>query len=401
VVGVNFINRKNATDHHLFRLLSEKFHLFEGVFGASDEVLGAIGSGVDFEKRIHDIYQRCRKADEIRHAFEQLQLELSFEIDERMTQAQRNLLENFDEEVREKLRMRDAASRAFLDRYERTLMRITRHELGAAAEWASDSSFLLRERPFPGEFELGLYELPRRSGEAYLYRLGHPLAEAIIERARSRELEHAEIHLSYRDHGGKISSIEPLVGRTGYLRAALLTVESLEQAEDYILIAGVLDSGEILDDDVSRRLLSLPGRETGSVSDLPSETLSQLIDGRRDRILEEITARNHRFFDAEVEKLYAWAEDLKTALERDLKELERLLREAQRATRSGISLEEKLALQKRVKELEAQKREKRRALFDAQDEVDRRRDALIEATEAKLQQNSSTQELFSVRWTLT
>ena len=58
VVVVNFLNRKNEADQRVYQLLSEKFQLFEGVFGASDEVLGAIESGVDFEKRIAGIYQR-------------------------------------------------------------------------------------------------------------------------------------------------------------------------------------------------------------------------------------------------------------------------------------------------------------------------------------------------------
>ena len=93
-------------------MLSEKFQLFEGVFGASDEVLGAIESGVDFEKRINDIYQRCRKHEEIKVAFDQLQLELSLEINEAMTHTRRKLLENFDDEVREKLKVRDEASSA-------------------------------------------------------------------------------------------------------------------------------------------------------------------------------------------------------------------------------------------------------------------------------------------------
>jgi hypothetical protein len=51
VVVVNFLNQKNAADQRVFQLLSEKLSLFEGVFGASDEVLGAIESGVDFNKR--------------------------------------------------------------------------------------------------------------------------------------------------------------------------------------------------------------------------------------------------------------------------------------------------------------------------------------------------------------
>jgi CRISPR/Cas system-associated endonuclease/helicase Cas3 len=101
VVVVNFLNRKNEADLRVYQLLSEKFKLFEGVFGASDEVLGAIESGVDFEKRISAIYQQCRQTDEIRAAFDELQLELSLEINEAISQTRQKLLENFDDEVRE------------------------------------------------------------------------------------------------------------------------------------------------------------------------------------------------------------------------------------------------------------------------------------------------------------
>ena len=73
-----------------FSFSPRNFKLFEGVFGASDEVLGAIESGVDFEKRIADIYQHCRKQEEIQTAFDQLQLELSFEINEAMTRTRQS-----------------------------------------------------------------------------------------------------------------------------------------------------------------------------------------------------------------------------------------------------------------------------------------------------------------------
>jgi SNF2 family DNA or RNA helicase len=133
VVVVNFLNRKNEADQRVLQLLSEKFQLFEGVFGASDEVLGAIESGVDFEKRIARIYQLCRQPEEIKTAFDQLQLELSMEISETMTRTRRQLLENFDDEVREKLRINDEASRAYLNQYERLLMQLTRYELDGHA----------------------------------------------------------------------------------------------------------------------------------------------------------------------------------------------------------------------------------------------------------------------------
>ena len=186
VVVVNFLNQKNAADQRVFQLLSEKFYLFEGVFGASDEVLGAIESGVDFEKRIAAIYQRCRTVEEIQASFDQLQLELSAQVDATMTRTRQQLLENFDEEVQEKLRVSMDSSRAYLNQYERLLMQLTEYELGAHAEFLNGgSAFRLTSHPFPSgptTSPWGLYELPRRSGEAYLYRLGHPLADGCCGR---------------------------------------------------------------------------------------------------------------------------------------------------------------------------------------------------------------------------
>ena len=98
-------------------------------------MLGAIESGVDFEKRIADIYQRCRTPEEINASFDQLQQELSQQIDEAMTRTRQQLLENFDEEVLEKLRVNLESSKTYLDRYERMLMELTRYELGDSAEF--------------------------------------------------------------------------------------------------------------------------------------------------------------------------------------------------------------------------------------------------------------------------
>jgi adenine-specific DNA-methyltransferase len=171
VVVVNFLNRKNEADQRVFRLLAEKFSLFEGVFGASDEVLGAIESGVDFEKRIAAIYQRCRTPEEIKASFDQLQLELGAQVNEAMTRTRRQLLENFDAEVHEKLRISLDQSRGYLTRYERLLMELTGYELGANAEFFDgDGALRLKANPYPGagDIPLGLYELPRRSGESHL-----------------------------------------------------------------------------------------------------------------------------------------------------------------------------------------------------------------------------------------
>jgi adenine-specific DNA-methyltransferase len=407
-VVVNFLNRKNAADQRVFELLSEKFHLFEGVFGASDEVLGAIESGVDFEKRIAAIYQRCRKPEEIQSAFDQLQLELSFEIDESMRRTRQQLLDHFDDEVREKLRVREESSRAYLNRYERLLMQLTRYELDGHAEFVGDGVFRLTKQPFPqqaGEIPLGLYELPRRSGDAHLYRLNHPLAEALLARAKERDLPAAEIHFDYGRHDGKITPLEPFIGRGGWLALSLFSVESLDLAEDHLILSAVTDDGETLDEEVAARLFSLPGRVLPRANDpAPGEDVPGRIETvtreREAAIQRGISERNARFFEAEADKLDGWADDLKVGLERDIKEVDRQIKEARRGAAAALTLEEKLDAQKRIKALETKRNQKRRSLFEAQDQIDEQRGKLIARIESKLVQEAVSKSLFSLCWRL-
>ena len=405
VVVVNFLNRKNEADQRVFQLLSEKFRLFEGVFGASDEVLGAIESSVDFEKRIASIYQECRQHEEIKTAFDQLQLELSLEIDQAMTQTRQHLLENFDDEVREKLKVRDEASKAYLNRFEQLLMRLSRQELDGSAEFLDGSSFRLNKCPFSDrakEIPLGLYELPRRSGEAYLYRLSHPLAEAIVAQAKDRDLPVAEVRFDYDSHEGRVTILEDLLGHSGWLTLSLFTIEALDQTEDHLLFAGVTDSGNSLGQDAAQRLLTVPG-EVGSATTAPPgipDALDATIKLRQKEIQRDISERNAKFFAAEADKLDGWADDLKVGLEREIKEIDRQIKEARRAATTALTLEEKLAGQKQIKALEGLRNQKRRTLFDAQDEVDKQREELIARIEGKLAQNTSIESLFMIRWHL-
>ncbi len=405
VVVVNFLNQKNEADQRVYELLSEKFQLFEGVFGASDEVLGAIESGVDFEKRIAGIYQQCRQTGEIRAAFDQLQQELTLEINEAMTHARRKLLENFDDEVREKLKVRNADTNLHLNQFEQQLMRLAKHELDGVAEFVDTSSFRLNALPDwvdKTKVPTGLYELPRRTGEAHLFRVNHPLGEAIVSRARARELPTVEIEFDYAHHEGRISQVEPLVGQAGWLTASLLSVDALGQSEDHLLLSGVTDGGMSLSNEVSSRLMTVGGMVAAEASlpDAASLTLTEALSAQQADIRRNISERNARFFEAEADKLDGWSDDLKVGLERELKELDRQIKEARRAATVALTLEEKLAGQRAVKALEAERSTKRRSLFDAQDKIDEQRSALIAQIEGKLEQKIDLQPLFTIRWRL-
>lgn len=403
VVVVNFLNEKNAADERVYELLEQKFKLFDGVFGSSDEVLGAIESGVDFEKRIAKIYHQCRKPDEIKEAFDQLQLELSFEVNEAMTRTRKKLLEHFDDEVREKLRHRDEQSKTIIHEFDRQLMRLTQHELQAHLELQSEGSFKLISPPYPAssaQIPLGLYELPRRSGEAHLYRISHPLAKEVLATAKARAVPSAEIVFDYQQHEGNISALQPLIGQSGWLSASVFTVDSLDQKEDYLILSALTDSGTELDTEAARRMLSLPGEQVRELTEKAPVKLADLDAQTRNRIQRKISERNAQFFEDEANKLDGWADDLKVGLEREIKDIDRQIKEARRAASAALTLEEKLAGQKQIKALESHRKERRRSLFDAQDAIDDKREFLIETIEGKLKSSSHNHILFTIRWEL-
>lgn len=230
--------------------------------------------------------------------------------------------------------------------------------------------------------------------------MNHPLAEAVVAQARSRELSPAEIQFDYGEYEGKISILEDLRGHSGYLSLSLFTVKSLDQAEDHIIVAAVLEGGQQLDEEAARRLLSLPGQVRHGVSPAIPNNLDEITQQRQAGIQNDISARNARLFEAEAEKLESWADDLKLGLEREIKELDRQIKEARRAATAAPTLEEKLAGQKQIKALESQRNEKRRSLFEAQDEVDKQRDQLIADIEGKLGQRTSLSRLFEIQWKL-
>lgn len=177
VVVVNFLNKNNAADQRVYELLADKFRLFNGVFGASDEVLGAVESGVDFEKRIAAIYQKCRSPQQIQFEFDELQQDLDTQIAEGQRDAREKLLDNFDQEVVEKVRIQ---SSGLLDRFNERLWTLTRYLLDSFAEFdANEYSFHLTRNPFPGEtIHPGPYRLGKHVEDANTYRVGHPLGVA-------------------------------------------------------------------------------------------------------------------------------------------------------------------------------------------------------------------------------
>lgn len=404
VVVVNFLNKANAADQRVFQLLSEKFKLFEGVFGASDEILGNIESGVDFEKRIVQIYQTCRTEEEINAAFDELQKSLEPQIDDTIKKTRQKLLENFDQEVTEKLKLNLNASKEYLSKYESWLWNITKFYLQDYAVFnANEYSFYLDRNPFPKEYiHPGPYKIGRDITNANIYRVGHPLAQRIIEQCKSFNGSNQEIVFNLSESNQKISTLNEFIGDSGWLTCKLLTVESFE-IEDYLLLSGINQKGIELDYEQCSRLFSLPGLISNNKPFAPTgfaEKLEQQINHQREDIVKTNLERNSKFFDDELEKLDKWAEDIKGSLEIELKELDKEIKTRKTEAKRILNLEEKVKAQRDIKEMEKKRNELRRNLFAAQDEVDNKKEKLIEDIELRMKQKVYLKELFTINWSL-
>ena len=400
VVVVNFLNKRNAADLRVYQLLDEKFRLFNGVFGASDEVLGVIESGVDFEKRIAGIYQKCRTPEQIQFEFDLLQRDLEAEIAEGERDAREKLLNNFDQDVVEKVRIQ---SRDYLDRFEERLWRVTQYLLASYARFdEQEHSFVLERNPFPGEtIHRGPYRMGKRVEEANTYRVGHPLAQRLLAQAKALPVRSGKVLFRYRNSGKNIAILESLTGKSGWLTCVRLAVSALEM-EDHLILVGMTDEGRGLDEAQCRRLFDLPGEDKGDAA-LPvgmKAILDEMTVKRTQTLLESIAAKNGMWFETEMEKLDRWAEDRRASLKAELDELDETIKETKKAARLAPNLPEKLDRQRALRQLETKRTDAWKAFDEASREIDRRKDALLDEISRRLEQRLEQELLFTARWRL-
>ena len=403
VVVINFLNKANAADIRVYELLDEKFNLFSGVFGASDGVLGAIESGIDFEQRIVEIYQTCRDPEQIAFQFEALRKELDEQINLAMDDTRQKLLENFDAEVHDKLKVNLQESKSYLDKYSQWLWQVSQFALENYADFSpakQGKNYRFELRSIPNlaisQIPLGIYEIGKDIENAHVYRLGHPLAKFVIQQVSQCDTPPALLEFNLSSNPQKIHVLQSLIGQSGLVSIHKITITGAD-TEEHLVFVGVTDSGEAMSQEQIKRLFTLSGHVVTptQVSELSDAYLAQ-----KELILGEVESRYAAYFEQEMEKLDNWANDKRQGLKTDLKELDAQIKELKSQIRGSKNLPEKLAFQRKAQKLEKQRDEAWRE-YDAQArEIENKKDSLLDVIEQKLQMNTTEQHVFSIRWSL-
>ena len=430
VVVINVLNERNEADRRVLELLTEKFNLFSGIFGASDDVLGSIESGVDFEKRILGIYQECRTQEAIDAAFRALQDEMDEQIRARLDDTRRTLFEHFDEDVHQRLRLKLEDARAQLDRVGRRFWLVTQFILADRARFddaalafdlvegldcstADRRSEARSEKTGawvpPGRYHLISKSQPNRDaveGEShgrFLYRLSHPLGEYVVAGAKRHPTPPARIVFDVTHHPTRLHLVETLRGRSGYLTLSALAIESYER-EEYLLFSGFDENGASLDQETMEKLFgcsAVVSSENGVEHGIPSSIAARLAAKsarHAEATIRRSMEQNNQHFNEARERLEKWADDLVLSAEKALQETKDQMKILRRQARQTETLTAQHEIQENIRELERRQRRQRQEIFTVEDDIATKRDQLIEQLEGRLSQRTEVASLFTIAW---
>lgn len=403
VVVINFLNEKNEADRRVHELLEHKFNLFSGVFGASDDVLGSIESGVDFERRVLDIYQECRTEEEIKQAFANLQKALEESIQTKLQDTRRILLEHFDEDVHERLKGNLIGTKEKLDRIGKQFWAVTKYILSKYATFDdAELSFNLYKQPASGT-RLGTYHLVTKNknvqNSEFLYRLSHPLGEYVIQTGKDLLCPVSTVVFDISNNPTRISVIEHLKGKSGWLTLNKLQISSFE-SEEYLLFSAIDDTGENLNQETIEKLFHCIGYDSQETS-LP-EPIRERLSADSERHIKATIARNlednNKHLSEACIQLDKWAEDMEKAAAKEMDDTKRKIADIRRKVRLAPTMQEQADLQADLKKLEALRRRQQQKIFDVEDEIAEKRDLLVEQLTMRMAQKTETETLFTIRW---
>jgi hypothetical protein len=359
VLVANFLNTRNRADRRLLELLQSKLNLFDGLFGSSDEILGALESGIDFERRILEIYQACKTPEEIDTAFDQLQESLQGKISDNIFKL-RSYLTEFDESVKGLFKRTKFDTENAMSELDNDLLRLCSLALGDGIKKTDNEGVykissngdkhLIAFRNLR-EDEIG--KVPRAHKE-------HPVLKEIINKSLSIETNPIpSISLDYSQVNKKISQLESLLNKDAFMFLFKLKVNGIEKEEILAPLAFIKEKKAFkpLDLPTANQILSLNiSKEAYSdeaISELPfsREELLSYWSNWKSQALEIYHKKNEKLYDREIDRVNRYYQDYSLKVDDKIAKLEKELSEFNRKRDNSADLAERRDLHKKIQKL--------------------------------------------------
>ena len=403
VVVVNFSNKGNVAEARILELLAGKFHLFESVFGASDEVLGAIEDGFDFEKKINEILNNSRSDADIDAAFKELETQYATEITSEMAAAKSKVFDNLDPNVQDRLKAYDSQSSDVLNKFERLLLAVTKRELAPNANFENDGrNFVVHNSPV-AEAKTGHYYFKSVPLEnAHQYRFDSPLARHVIDKAITTKTPISSLTFSLEKSQRASTAVKALVGKSGELTVNVVTFSMKAKndkiTESYMLSGAFTSDGEWLDHEYVADILDLCCIELGDAASIDENKFSEKLEHRSDQLQKEVQGRNSRYYDQQEELLYRNQQDRHAESEgkiRDFRNKEKEARKSSKATDDPLQqLKFKQEARKWADKAEDEDEEARSTRKKMREEAE----TYLALIEQSLKGTKDIEKLFTINW---
>ncbi len=422
VLVVNFLNKRNYADQRVYELLSEKIRLFGNLFDFSDKVLGTeqltddgyevreialggLGTGLNFEKKILNIYRKCRTEKQIENSFQQLQLELSFIIQEKIEDAQRKVIQHFDEEVRQKLRVRQKKLTDALGRFDSQLKRYLALSLNDAIRYHTENIF---------EYEGTMYYLGQLKEEDKDkgYKSAHIKEQFIKERLEGdKKIRGQKWEVTFRhDEQKGRRSFEDLIGKECQLVVDLLkckqhTINGVREEFERITVAGLMKDGDhwqpIKNLNLDR-LFDLAIVNEGASEDHLRDELEDVAVKLLEKTKEEINVGNESYIYEEMDQLNQFIEESLLKGKQEMEIREREIKDLQKTMRASRTLGsyERDQIQEQIDKKQKEFFRAQKRYFQAQEEQFIDKDKKITELRGKLQMNFEHERIASAKFTI-
>jgi ERCC4-related helicase len=404
VIVVNFSNKGNVAEERILELLTNKFKLFESVFGASDQVLGAIEDGLNFEKQIAGILNRCKTALEIDKAFKELEQEYASEITEELANVRTKVFDNLDPNVQDRLKQYDKESGEVLNKFERLLMSVTEYQLKDIAEFHDDGkTFILRQSPV-SDVKVGQYYFKSKPIEhAHQYRYAGPLAQYVVKEAQESKTPQRHLVFSVGSSERVATAVKDFVGKRGIMTIKQLTFNMKARRDDvsesYIIASAVSTDGTHYDHEYVHDIMNLAVVDEKDVTDdIDTNPLNKYLDIQQKDLEKEVQVRNSKYYDQQEEMMYRNHLDQKAASEAKIREYRKKERDARHKARAEDDPLKQLDYKKEARKWEQKAEEEDDRAREERKANRERQDEYLDLIEASLKGNKSFKDIFTISW---
>ena len=229
----------------------------------------------------------------------------------------------------------------------------------------------------------------------------HYLAWDLVRRAKARPLSAAHLQFAYSAlKGGHYAALRPLIGQTGILQLVKLTFRYAGIEEHHLLVLAKTDAEDLLSQENAEHLLCIPAEIIEGETSMNTSVLEPLLDSAvADKELQT-EKQLETYFEQENEKLERWAEDRRKALMASVDELSNEISALKKAARQLASTADKVAAKKELRKLERKRDDALVEYQVARKQIEEEEDTLLDEISAKLELETQSEMLFSIRWTL-